>query len=74
MSIELFSIAAAHALAPVAVGISSVLRRLLEAYLPTLTDRRLFPWWDGETLEETYLDGVSNRLSQTFARRFAARR
>ena len=53
------------------VPMSSVLKRLLEAYLPTLTGDKLFPWWDGERLDETYLNEVTNKLSQKFARRFA---
>ena len=29
------------------VPMSSVLKKLLKKYLPTLEDHRLFPWWDG---------------------------
>lgn len=52
------------------VPISSVLKKLLTAYLPTLEDDRLFPWWDGVSLDEKYLDNLSSKVSQRFARRF----
>ena len=51
------------------VPMSSVLKKLLAAWLPTLEGENLFPWWDGR-LTESYLDGVSSRLSKRFAYRF----
>ena len=53
------------------VPMSSVLKNLLEAHLPTLEGESLFPWWDGVTLETRYLDNLSSKISQRFARRFA---
>ena len=53
------------------VPMSSVLKKLLKKYLPTLEDHRLFPWWDGVCLDVHYLDNLSSKISQRFARRFA---
>ena len=50
------------------VPMTSVLKKLLVDYLPTVEDR-LFSWWDG-TLTTVYLDNLSSKLSQRFARRF----
>ena len=54
------------------VPMSSVLKKLLVSYLPTLEDHRLFPWWDGVCLDVPYLDNLSSKISQRFARRFEA--
>ena len=52
------------------VPMSSVLKKLLEEHLAQLEGDKVFPWWNGE-LKTTYLNGLTNRLSQKFARRFA---
>ena len=54
------------------VPMSSVLKKLLVEHLPSLQDHRVFPWWDGETLTTRYLDNLSSKISQRFARRFEA--
>ena len=52
------------------VPMSSVLKKLLTEHLSTLKGEQLFPWWSG-SLDEDYLKGLTNRLSQMYARRFA---
>lgn len=51
------------------VPMSSVLLRLVTAYLDTLEGDRLFSWWDGR-VDTTYLNSLSTKISQRFARRF----
>lgn len=52
------------------VPMTSVLKALLLTYLPTLEDERLFPWWDGVRVDDAYLNTISSKVSQRFARRF----